>query len=321
MKHSKKSLALLSLGFIIIGICITGLGYILGGTFSFTFSPQNRKVLTSKDMKNATRLVEKETEAFTSVKIQSDQLDTVIQSGDCFSISYPESPYGHTSYSVEDNVLTVDSVTKNQFFFFSFDFEPREKTITITVPKALDHISLLCEDNDCRIEDQTADEISLDTDYGNLSIHNCNIKNAVIQSKNGDVALKNCQIDSLNAKLDYGSCTVTDSVINDHTFTLEDGDVLINKLTAQTSSFSLKYGDFTMADSPIEQLSVKITDGDCKVGLAEDKSQYSCLLDISDGYITVDGKEIQGTYMTEASGKNTVKITCKYGDIDIVSGR
>ncbi|MCI8507247.1 MAG: DUF4097 domain-containing protein [Lachnospiraceae bacterium] len=321
MKHLKKNLALLSVVFIIIGICITGLGYMLGGTFSFSFSPQNRKVVTSKDMKNATRLVEKETEAFSSVKIQSDQLDTVIQAGDCFSISYPESPNGQTSYSIKDGVLTVDSVTKNQFFFFSFDFEPIEKTITITVPEALDTISLLGEDCECRIEDQTADEVSLDTDYGDIFIHNSNIKNTVIQSKNGDISFKNCQIDILDAALDYGSCTITDSVINNHTFTLKDGDALINRLTAQTSNFSLKYGDFTMADSSIEQLSVKITDGDCKISLAEDKSQYSLLLDITDGYITVDGKEMQGTYMKEASGKNTVEITSKYGDIDIISRR
>ena len=321
MKHSKKILALLSLVFIITGICITGLGYMLGGTFSFSFSPQNRKVVTSKDMKNATRLVEKETEAFSSVKIQSDQLDTVIQTGNCFSISYPESPNGQTSYSIEDNVLTVDSVTKNQFFFFSFDFEPIEKTITITVPEALDTISLLGEDCKCRIEDQTADEVSLDTDYGDIVIHNSNIKNTVIRSKNGDVSFKNCQIDSLDATLDYGSCTVTDSIINNHTFALKDGDALIDRLTAQTGNFSLKYGDFTMADSSIEQLSAKITDGDCKISLAEDKSQYSLLLDASDGYITVDGKEMQGTYKTEVSGKNTVEITSKYGDIDIISGR
>lgn len=321
MKHSKKNLALLSLGFIIIGICITGLGYALGGTFSFSFSPQNRKVITSKDMKDATRMVKKETEAFSSVNIESDQLDTVIQTGDCFSISYPESPYSQTSYSIEGNVLTVNSVTKNQFFFFSFDFEPREKTITITVPEALDTISWQGEDSDCQIKDQTTDTVNLDTDYGNLTIHNCNIKNAVIQSKDGDVLLKNCQIDSLDASLDYGSCTVTDSVIDDHTFTLKDGDALINRLTARTGSFSLKYGDFTMADSPVEQLSVKITDGDCKISLAEDKSEYSLLLDGSDGYITIDGKEMQGTYKAETSGKNTVEITSKYGDIDIVSGR
>lgn len=321
MKHSKKNLALLSLAFIITGICITGLGYILGGTFSFSFSPKNRKVITSKDMKNATQLIEKEIDAFSSVEIHSDALNLVIKPGDSYSISYPQSPYDETVYSVENNVLTVNSVTKNQFFFFSFDFEPKEKTITITVPEKLDAITLQSEDSDCQLEGQTAWEANLNTSYGNLYMNNCSIQNAAINSKDGDISFKNCQIDSLDVVLHYGGCTITDSIITDHSFTLKDSDALINGLTAEKSDFSLKYGDLTMADSSIEQLSVMISDGDCKISLPEDKEEYSLLLDCTDGSITMDGKELHGTYQEEKTGKNTLQVTSRYGDIDILSGR
>ena len=97
------------------------------------------------------------------------------------------------SVILTDNCSIEESaIVKSPYF--------REKLL----PEALDTISLLGEDCECRIEDQTADEVSLDTDYGDIFIHNSNIKNTVIQSKNGDISFKNCQIDILDAALDYG---------------------------------------------------------------------------------------------------------------------
>ncbi|MCM1498367.1 MAG: DUF4097 domain-containing protein [Clostridium sp.] len=315
-----KKLIPICVVFIIIGIGLSLLGYRMGGSFSFSFSP-DAKLLTDEDIEKATKLTTEKTSPFTDMDIHSETMDVEVKTGDEYSISYPESPYDETVYSVENNVLTVDSITKNHVFFFSFDTAPQKKTITITVPKQLSAMSLQSENGDCRIEGQTAEKATLIMDYGDLYIQDCDMENASITSKDGDVSCKNCRIDRLDAALAYGNCTIADSVITDHSVTLKDGDAVISNLRAQKSDFDLTYGDITMTDSRPRQLSVQISDGDCKITLPEDKDKYSLLLNNADGDTILDGSKFEGTYQSEGTGKYTVSVTSKYGDIHILFDR
>lgn len=284
MKRISKKLVLTCFGFIVIGIGLSLLGYHMGGTFSFSFSPDT-KFLTADDIKNATKLIEQETAPFTGIDICSDTMNVEIRTGDSYSISYLETPYILTDYSVENGILTVVSNAKVQFFNFSLDFEPKEYTLTITVPEntELNTLFLQSKDNDCLLENQTADILSLETAYGDLSIANCTVNTGTIES--------------------------------------QDGSITINGLTAAKTVLTLDYGNLTITDSPISQLSAKMSDGDCKIILTDDIDNYSLALESTDGYITIDGTETQSVYRTEKSGENTIQITNHYGDIDIFSGK
>lgn len=270
MKHILKKTTTLSFCLILIGTLLSLGGWLAGGTFSYSFLPKQKTVITPKEREQLVA-TEKLT-AFTAIEIQTEDNDIAIVPGDTFSIMYTQDTYaniayGNLTYAVQNNRLTVTTDTTPQIFFFHFDMDfqkmPEEHTITITVPEGtrLDTLTLKNKDGDCTLQSQTLGSISINASYGEVSIEGTSIQDASIHVSDGALNLTDCQIVESNAQLDFGDCTAVQTDIDHAEFDLTNGDLTLTDCQIEKNNAKLNYGNCTITRTKTTSNSITLLDG------------------------------------------------------------
>lgn len=317
MNRTLKNITIVCLCIVLIGIGLTGTGLLLGGTLIFSYEVGTHKIITYNDMKYKTTT--DNIDAFTSIDITADDLDITIESGDTYSISYPEGKYEATTYTVKDNVLTINSTDnfKNSIHFFSSYRPDRRCVITVPDGSALTDIAISSGDGDCEITKQSVGDMNLDVEYGDTILEKCTIENGDYKLSDGDLLLDDCEITEINGNLSYGECTIKNCTINKSSFILSDGNLTFVNAISGDTNISIKYGDLSISKSSIDILTAKLQDGDCTIHMDDNIDSYSATLFTDDGDIIINGQEQGEQYHSNGSDKKSIDVSTKYGDIEI----
>jgi len=317
MNRTLKNITIVCLCIILFGIGLTGTGLLLGGTLFFSYDIGAHKMLTYKDMEY--KITTDNIDAFTSIDITTDALDITIESGDTYSISYPESEYEATTYTVKDNVLTVTSKDnfKNGIFFFNSYHTDRRCVITVPDSSTLNDITISSRDGDCKITKQSVGNMNLTVKYGDTILEKCTIENGNYKLSDGDLLLDDCEITEINGNLSYGDCTIKNCTINENVFDLSDGDFTLENTVSGSTDVSMKYGGLSITKSSIDILTAQLQDGDCTIHMDDSITSYSANLYTDDGDIIINGQEQGEQYHSNGSDKKSIDVSTKYGDIEI----
>lgn len=327
MNKVLKRISIAALGFLLIGTGLTICGLLLDGTMAFSYTlgqPVNTK--RNHDYK----MVTKEIEPVHSIQVDTDYFDVKVISGKTFSVTYPEGEYIDSSYTIENDKLTLivqeKDKSKLQVFCFrgfmpsSFDYnDTQDNTIIVTIPDdtSLKDISIHDADGNCLIEGQTADSYALDLSYGDLALTDCTGKNIDIKDSDGDVNISSSNFDSMTGKLSYGDCHVADSTIGTGDLKLSDGALKLDNGSISTLTAKLSYGDFTVNHTQIGQVDASLSDGNFTASFEEGEDEFSTNLSTMDGDITINGSECGAHYTASGSAKKTLSVKTSYGDINI----
>ena len=327
MNKILKRISIAALGFLLIGTGLTVCGLLLNGTMAFSYS-LGQPVNTSRSQDY--KMVTEEIEPAHSIQVDTDYFDVKVISGKTFSVTYPEGEYIDSSYTVENDklTLTVQEKGKSEFHIFgfwgfmpsSFDYnDTQDNSIIVTIPDdtSLKDISIHDADGDCLIERQTADSYTLDLSYGDLALTDCTGKNVDIKDSDGEVNITSSNFDSMTGKLSYGDCHVADSTIGTGDLKLSDGALKLDNGSISMLTAKLSYGDFTVNHTQIGQVDASLSDGDFTATLDEAEDLFSTNFDTADGEITINGKEQGEHYTTTGSDEKLLSVETSYGDINI----
>lgn len=179
---------------IIVGVLICGASYMAGA------GQTNEKIIYK------TENIEAE-----SIVLNAESDISVIQ-GDRFCITYPDNESMSFISRYENNVYIAEHSKKEKTFLgfvldLSLDFDAhKENGIIIEIPgDFIGKISLKTNSGDIKVSDVHADEIKIETDFGNIYIGN-SFGDINTYTNVGDISIDKA-IGNLKAKSDHGDIT------------------------------------------------------------------------------------------------------------------
>ncbi len=168
MKQVIKITTIISLCFILIGIGLAGSGYMLGGSMDWSYLPSSNRFFTEKNAKH--KIIKEDLDAFTNIDLACDAYDIVITQGDSYSVSYPEYNNIHTTYSIENGTLKLESKSEHTINFSLSGTSYSDYALVLTVPskQALNEITLKNNSGDIELSHLNFDHINVTANYGDI---------------------------------------------------------------------------------------------------------------------------------------------------------
>lgn len=334
---------------LLIGIGITGVGLISGGSLIFAVYPEEQKVYSAKDENTDNFYYIEDTvevDAFDAVSIEADDADVVIKRGDSFQVYYNLKRVYKPTIKVENHKLSICSRSSKKINIVSLDLFGLsmgnwklggvEEKIVITVPQntVMKDAVVKAGYGDIRIQQMQFHKLELDADSGAVDLSATELGNYKIKCEYGDARLMNCTGDSgslilengecflqgatfkaLQLNSEYGDVKLADCNITDYEVTGENGSMEMVRLTASKVKAEADYGDIMIQDSTMNELTVTCENGNADVELGGNPEDYALDIALELGEFTFNGKE-QGTPYNANDNKNKkISIVSEYGDV------
>ena len=317
MKQVIKITAIISLCFILIGIGLAGSGYMLGGSMSWSYLPSTNRFFTEKNAKH--KIIKKDLDSFTSIDLSSDSYDIVITQGDSYSLSYPEYTNIHTTYSVENDTLKLDSKSEHTVHFSLSGTSYSDYALVLTIPskQALDKITLNNSSGDIELSDLTFDQINIAANYGDITLTNLSGNAIKLNADAGNVDISDTELASGNFTLNYGDFDIKSTTISECELVNDSGDFTASKFISDNATLNLHYGDVESESSTIRNLTATLDSGDCDLELTGSKSDYSLDLTSDTDDVEVDDENASGHYNYVRDTPNTIQVSTHYGSISL----
>lgn len=317
MKQVIKITAIISLCFILIGIGLAGSGYMLGGSMSWSYLPSTNRFFTEKNAKH--KIIKKDLDAFTSIDLSSDSYDIVITQGDSYSLSYPEYKNIHTSYSVENDTLKLNSKSEHTVNFSLSGTSYSDYALVLTVPskQALHEITLKSSSGDIELSHLTFDQVDLTANYGDITLSHLSGNALDLAADAGDVDISDTELESGNFTLNYGDFDIKSTTISEFNLVNDSGDFSAKKFTSDTTNLNLHYGDADTEASTFRNLTATLDSGDCDLELTGSKSDYSLDLTSDTDDIEVEDEDTTSHYNYVRDTPNTIQVSTHYGSISL----
>ena len=313
MKKTNK--CLLAAGGILcaIGVVFFGVGAASGG-INYVKSADLNKISGTATMDsgdNHAILDKTKIDDFSSVNVDLQNLNLDVEESDDedFYIAYNiETNNGvlPLSYQVQGDTLTIAEQKENDWHshihidinFFQEIFGQTQviedsNKVTVYIPKKNDMSSFSCK-----------------MEYGDLYIESLNVKQAVIENKDGDITIAGSSFKNLELKENLGNLKMKDSTVSGGQIEMEDGDIKAENITfTGENTITSSLGDITLSvpQKTLAVLSVKaeaseidvpeklgevMTDEDDQQRIdSENKTQNSLTIESKAGKITIKAEE------------------------------
>lgn len=317
MKQVIKITAIISLCFILIGIGLAGSGYMLGGSMNWSYLPSSNRFFTEKNAKH--KIIKKDLDTFTSIDLASDSYDIVITQGDSYSLAYPEYNNIHTTYSVEDDTLKLESKSEHTVNFSLSGTSYSDYSLVLTVPskQALSKITLKSSSGDIELSNLDFDQANVTANYGDITLSHLSGSTLDLKADAGDVDISDTELASGNFTLNYGDFDIKSTTISELALVNDSGDFSAEKFTSDSANLNLHYGDVDTESSTIKNLTATLDSGDCDLELTGSKSDYSLDLTSDTDDIEVGDEDASGHYNYVRDTPNTIQVSTHYGSISL----
>jgi hypothetical protein len=312
-----------------LGVILTVIGLLQGGTIAYAIYPTERKVYTAKDTENAGGNYREEVvavEDFDSLQIDVDSADVEIKQGDGYQVSYCLQKKEEPSIVVKDGSLQVKSVSDSSFsiYFFplsmgNFGWGNAGERIVVTLPaeKTLESADIQSDYGDITVQQVNIEKLELESGYGDISMQKVNIENLELKANSADAVFSDAILGDYHLTCDYGDVTFKNSQCKSGEIKADSGDVVLQNFLGQSLSVKDDYGDVTLADCELDRLDVSCDDGDVDIALNGNLKDYDFDVSVSAGDFKLNGKE-QGTPYEINEGKDKkIIISDSYGDVSL----
>ena len=289
---SKKILSILCL--IFMGLCCILTGIMLGGNFDFSKQkPFNKTFRTQVNKEWEDHVIQKE---FDTKEVKNLELENILTAADLYTQSSIEKiiikvkglPENAIDINLKDKTLKINE--KNIWNISSSGNDDRDKfiisNIEMHIPEKFIFNSMLIKNKkDIKCEDIEADNLKIKGDFGNTDIEKCRFKEADIES-NTNINFIATVTESFSIKSKYGNIKIVleaSPKIKQSFVSSKYGNIEIEDMQTIDFKGESGYGNFDITKSNFENIKIK-----------------------SGGNFKLKGKV-----------KNTLDISCEYGNIDI----
>ena len=311
-----KKTIVIGLCIMLIGVFLTGYGYIKNGAKLLYLDGWKPQILMQIEKK---QVLSKNT-SFKKINIKDNTNDIVITRGAHYQVSYQGIKGYQPSVSISDGSLNIQQKKSlNNYVSISNIVENGEK-IVITVPKKviLQDISANLAEGDLNIQNIKAQKIGVKNTDGDTNIANLTADRLKIASENGDVDITaQSQLTAGIFSLENGDLTDHESTFNNVTMTNSNGDIDLLGSTINGGQLKLTAGDFEGTKIGVTgNLSINNSDGDNTISLLDSSNTGYSMVN-GDGDNTLFGKDV-GSQVIKGKKKLTqIKLSNISGDNEI----
>ncbi len=323
MKTNTKKLVLTSLGLIILGAILTGMGMLLGGRPGVVLS---RDGFSSPYKKYEPFTLDKtKIEEFSNVELKiGSYADVRIlpSKDDNFYLEYQlDGVYGEPSFDVKGETLSLthsgnarSRVGIYNFYIGNFDVvndEDINAYIALYIPEGADmgNLEVYNDSGDVSIENLSFGDTKLDVSYGDVNLRDMsfqdldvgmecgnfdakafNAQDFVLKNEYGEVSLEKVAVRDAEISLDSGGMKADDFACAALTAEDEYGDIELKRFSAETAGFVLDSGNLYLDAEELTNLTCKSEYGDVTIKLPKDLEEYSVSVRSEYGHIELPDK-------------------------------
>lgn len=347
---NKKLIWILSFISVGLGVAFMGAAWILGGTPGFYFD-RNGFHSANESLKDTVIEEAKELDPFTSMELELESADLEIAVSDRFAISYcVDGTFGGPVVRVENGKLTFKESEDVRYWVVFGGFggigskTDRSYSVKIEVPKgtALEDLKVESSNGTVKLASIEAGKVSLENEYGDISLGDLSGKQLKIKADNGIVSAKRIHADKVELENEYGRTEVEVLEGGQLQAESENGDFLVEELKMGRAEIINEYGDIQISRASGEKLAVEIENGnfsigevevsqivaeceygDVKLGLAKGMEEYSFNLGTEYGRIVLPDGAIEESvgdgmkFQSQNAGAYQISVKCENGDIVI----
>ncbi|MEL7654411.1 MAG: DUF4097 family beta strand repeat-containing protein [Bacillota bacterium] len=336
-----KGIAIIAAAMVVVGLTLTGIGFIAGGNQPIHFDSDGIHVGSGKVTDWKAETLSQKLESFSSINADLDIYDVDLIPSDKYAIEAVFNPeYGKPDFRIENDTLIVEA--KNKKFHVDIDIfgftNRKNMSVKIYYPTntKLKDVEIHVDASDLSVENLTAEKAEFDLDLGKLEISNISAKNIKVEMDSGDCTMNKITADDLNVTNDLGKTTLDGGALKTLKIKSDSGDVTISDVTVDYGDLNLDLGKLTAKNLDSNGLKVKNDSGDinlqgtllgttditCNMGKVTvepgaPKDQFNYELKADLGKVTVGGESVSGSISSSAAAKNTLKVNTDMGDINI----
>lgn len=237
-----KTLAKVSVAFIVLGLILTGIGYAINREFNVRgfniniSAPSNKNQNNNKHIDLITKA--KELEDFKSIDIDTKVSDIKIIPSDKYKIELKYKEDEVIEYELKDSTLFV-----KQDYEYKLDNNRNEDSINeikIYIPK-----------------NTNMDNIIINSMVSDISLKSFEIKDFRIYNKVGNIDINDLNVDNFYLENDVGSVNISDASIGKGELSLNIGEAYLNNIDSKTFKAHSKVGDIEL-DGKIYEKDLKV---------------------------------------------------------------
>lgn len=319
MKPLTKQILFISGTMIIGGTILTGIGKALGGHPGVAITGTG--IHSPYEYRQPHTLSKTEIDPYSTLNLNvSASADVKIEPSEDehFYLEYTlDGRDDAPRYEIKDDTLTFTQKNSGAIHFIGFDSNYAseiDSDIILYIPKeqVLDKTQISLSDGDLSIDRLSSDTVSIDLEYGNLTIKNADFKQADLTIDSGDLTADSLSADNLTGDFEYTNAGLYDFTCKNAVFSLDSGDLTIDaaelgnlKAAGEYSSVKLtlpkpfdaytvdavtEYGNITLSEAIKGRGTSSFNDEDDMVSYHADGSADKTIsLSIEDGDISLDG--------------------------------
>lgn len=294
MNHLAKSIIKISLCAVVAGGLISLIAFAKGARTTVTISRDGLEAV--ENVTTERQIADMDLKPFHNLDIDLNYCDLEIREGDRFSLEaavHENDAKGYQfRYEIKDDTLTITNRIPNMNYrmnllSFDVDFNDHTDRVILTVPKgtSFSNLGLTLYSGDSILRGVKGESLTLDVDYGSLTLENCGADSVGLDLYQVDTKLNDFSSYDLDIKTNYGSLTLNnpaaqqyDALFVDHYST----DITLSGILARELTLSGNYGSVDLdhivsTETDIEAYQVEITADSFAAGTVRLKTNYGSL--------------------------------------------
>lgn len=343
MNNSLKGIAIVASAMVVVGLTLTGIGFISGGNQPVNIDGEGLHVGSGNAKNGNLETLSQELESFSSINTDLGFYDIDLIPSDKYAIEAVfNSEYGKPEFKIENDTLIVEDKDHKMFNLnvdiFGFTSSQKDMRVKIYYPKSakLKDVIIHGDASDLSIKDLTAEKAEFEVDLGKLELSNISAKTIKVKMDSGDCTMNKMTADDLNVANDLGKTTLDGGTLKTLEIQSDSGDVSISNVIADYSDLRIDLGKLTAkkltsnglkavgnsGDIDLQGTLMGTTDITCDLGKVTidpgaPKDQFNYDLNADLGKVSIGGESASGSITSTTSAKNTLKVKADMGDIKV----
>lgn len=348
MNKSVKGIAIAAAAMVVVGILLTGIGFMFGGNQPVYLDEKGIHVGGREGGKGGGgELVSfsQDIDSFTSIDVDLDYYDVDLVPSDKFAVEGAYlSKEGKPLIEVRNDTLTVKD---NEHIGININIDlpglisySNHPNIIIYYPEntKLKNVVIQCDSSDLSLENLTAEQAEFDLEFGKLELSGIAANNITIEMDSGECSLKGIKAaEKLDISNNFGKTSLEDAEMRILKIDADSGDVTLTNTAFDSGALTLDMGKLTAKGAISKGLKVESNSGEVNVegkltGLTDIKSdmgkvsvspgapkdQFNYELNADMGSVSIGGEKMSGDVTaSNVSAANTLKIKTNMGEIKV----
>lgn len=294
----KSNLLKLSIVFLVVGLILTGVGFMAGATPQFTIDSRGIRVVNSEKVTVAVD----ELDSFKHVVIDVTTTDIQIQSGQSLSLNLSYHSESPIEYEVKEDTLYLRSPEQGRFGFqtnLGF-FDSNADRIDLTLPEGMDlsDVTIANTVGSTSIQSLTAKTLTLNGRTGSTHLSDVSADSISAVASTGDIIAQSLKAKDLRLETTTGSVRIDQAAADEATLKATTGDIIADTCQITNADVRVSIGGIRLVGWSSDALSMQSTTGDIRIdgALGKETSIHSNV-----GSVTLNLDDPRDLYRTEFS--------------------